>query len=219
MRGCGNVGAISLEGLVRAFAQAFARADARAPVWTSSRGRVYQAGLGPHAEDAAVALVLEELVEDPSWAGVACGQFIDYPSGGAQVCDMWVGEPTEWVVEVKMARLRGDNGKPDDMTIKKVISPYARDHSAVTDAAKLAQSGFSAEKAIIIYGFDYPNQSVDPLIAAFETLASRAVELGPRCEADLGPLVHPVHTAGRVFGWQIGSSRATRSVRVEAAQT
>jgi hypothetical protein len=156
--------AISLEELVGAFARSFARVDARAPVWTSSTGRIYQAGLGPHAEDAAVALVLADLAKDPAWSGGECGQFIDYPDQRAQVCDMWVGQPTQWVVEVKMARLRGDNGKPDDMTIKKVISPYPRDHSAVTDATKLAESKFSAEKAIIIYGFDYPNQSVEPLI-------------------------------------------------------
>ena len=198
---------ISLEELTRAFAAAFARVDARAPVWTSSTGRVYQAGLGPHAEDAAVALVLAELAADPSWPGVPCGQFIDYPNQRAQVCDMWVGEPAQWVVEVKMARLRGDNGKPDDMTIKKVISPYARDHRAVTDATKLAESAFSAEKAIIIYGFDYPNQSVEPLIDAFEALTNRKVELGPRCEVDLGALVHPVHAAGRVFGWRVGPPR------------
>jgi hypothetical protein len=93
------------------------------------------------------------------------------------------------------------------MTIKKVISPYARDHSAVSDATKLAESDFNAEKAIIIYGFDYPNQSIDLLIDAFETLADRRVELGPRHEFDLGPLVHPVHCAGRVFGWRVGAAR------------
>ena len=78
----------------------------------------------------------------------------------------------------------------------------------MTDATKLAESGFSAEKAIIIYGFDYPNQTVDPLIDAFETLAARKVELGPRYEVGLGPLIHPVHAAGRVFGWRIGAPRA-----------
>lgn len=168
---------------------------------------MYQAGLGPHAEDAAVALVLAELSQDPDWSDMPCGQFIAYPNQRGQVCDLWFGEPAQWVVEVKMARLRGDNGKPDDMTIKKVISPYARDHSAVSDATKLAESEFSAEKAIIIYGFDYLNQSVDPLIEAFETLADRTVELGPRYEVDVGALVHPVHAAGRVFGWRIGWPR------------
>lgn len=198
---------LALEGVVKAFAGAFARADARAPVWTSSTGRTYQAGLGPHTENAVVAVVLAELGQDPDWSGVPCGQFIDYPNERAQVCDLWFGDPAQWVVEVKMARLRGDNGKPDDMTIKKVISPYARDHSAVSDATKLAESEFSAEKAIVIYGFDYPNQSLDPLVEAFETLTDRRVELGPRYEVDLGALVHPVHAAGRVFGWRIGPAR------------
>ena len=41
-----------------------------------------------------------------------------------------------------------------------------------------------------------------------ETLADRRVELGPRYEVGLGPLVHPVHAAGSVFGWRIGAPRA-----------
>lgn len=140
------MGGVSLEEIVRGFAAAFARVDAGAPVWTTSKGHAYQPGVGPHPENAAVALVLAELAQDPTWPPVPCGQFVPYPNQKGQVCDMWVGQPAEWLVEVKMARLRGDNGKPDDMTIKKVISPYARDHSAVTDATKLAESEFSAEK-------------------------------------------------------------------------
>lgn len=77
----------------------------------------------------------------------------------------------------------------------------------VSDATKLAESEFSTEKAIIIYGFDYPNQAIDPLIEAFELLADRKVQLGPRCEVNLGALVHPVHASGRVFGWRIGPPR------------
>ena len=62
---------------------------------------------------------------------------------------------------------------------------------------------------MVIYGFDYPNQSVDTLIEAFETLADRRVVLGPLNEVELGPLVHPVHAAGRVFGHGSGSRHAT----------
>jgi hypothetical protein len=91
---------LSLEGLVTAFAQAFARVDASAPVWTSSTGRVYQAGLGPHAEDAPVALVLAELDDDPDWSSVQCGQFIDYPNQPGQGCDLSFGEPLQMTLLV-----------------------------------------------------------------------------------------------------------------------
>ena len=131
---------ISLEEVVGAFAGAFTRVDARAPVWTTRTGTVYKPGLGPHPENAAVALVLAELHEDPGGLGVSCGQFIDYPNQRGQVCDLWFGEPAEWVVEVKMARLRGDNGKPDDMTIKKVISSTARERSRALALFRHARS-------------------------------------------------------------------------------
>ena len=38
---------------------------------------------------------------------------------------------------------------------------------------------------------------------AFETLASRAADLLPCSPSFFGDLVHPVHTRGGVFGWQI----------------
>ena len=76
-----------------------------------------------------------------------------------------MGQPYEWVVEVKMARLRGDNGKPDDTAIKDIISPYQSDRSALADCTKLANAEFNCRKAIVIYGFDYPDRPLDPVIA------------------------------------------------------
>ena len=35
----------------------------------------------------------------------------------AEQLRIWIGEPVEWVIEVKMARFRGNNGKPDDTTV------------------------------------------------------------------------------------------------------
>jgi hypothetical protein len=116
---------------------------------------------------------------------------------------LFIGDPLEWVIEVKMARLRGDNGKPDDTSVKDILSPYDSDRSALTDCLKLSTSMFSCSKAVVIYGFDYPDRTLDPLIAAFEALATRSVELGPRETTAMGPLVHPVHATGRVFGWEI----------------
>jgi hypothetical protein len=122
-----------------------------------------------------------------------------------------VGQPYEWVVEIKMARLRGDNGKPDDTAIKDILSPYESDRSALADCTKLATADFACRKAIVIYGFDYPDRPLDPVIDAFELLAARRVQLSQREVAIFGPLVHPVHSAGRVFGWEVVPYRTPSS--------
>jgi hypothetical protein len=132
-----------------------------------------------------------------------CGQFAAYPGLPRQKCDLWIGHPYEWVVEIKMARLRGDNGKPDDTSIKDILSPYESDRSALADCTKLTHANFPCRKAIVIYGFDYPDRLLDPVVDAFELLAARRVRMGPREVATFGPLVHPVHSAGRVFGWEV----------------
>jgi hypothetical protein len=98
---------IDLVRLVPDVAIAFSRADARQTVWVSQRsGRAYQPGIGPHAENAAVELMLTELAETPS-GDIACGQFLPYPNATRQKCDLWIGEPLQWAIEVKMARFQG----------------------------------------------------------------------------------------------------------------
>jgi hypothetical protein len=47
---------------------------------------------------------------------------------------------------------------------------------------------------------------MDPLIEAFETLASARVTLSARSEAAFSDLVHPVHRHGRAFGWAVGAA-------------
>ncbi len=73
----------------------------------------------------------------------------------------------------------------------------------MTDASKLAQSTLRCRKAIIIYGFEYGDRPLEPAIAAFELLAGTKVVLGPRHMAAMGLLVHPVHSEGVVYGWEV----------------
>jgi hypothetical protein len=42
-------------------------------------------------------------------------------------------------------------------------------------------------------------------IESFEAIAKEVVgiELGERYSAKFGPLIHPVHQQGKVFGWQV----------------
>jgi hypothetical protein len=194
---------VELDRFVVDVAAAFTVADGARPVWVSRAGRRYQAGLGPHAEDAAVALMLSTLRTIDPYRSLSCGQFLPYPDAPRQKCDLWLGEPVEWTVEIKMARFKGDNGKPDDTALKDLLSPYESDRSALTDTAKLARSGFPGRKAMLIYGFEFPDRPLEPAIAAFEILARERVNLGARHQAAMGPLVHPVHSVGHVFAWEI----------------
>jgi hypothetical protein len=109
----------------------------------------------------------------------------------------------EWAIEVKLLRFLGDNGQPNDNMLMHILSPYPEHRSALTDCTKLLRSGLSGRKAVVIYGFDSDDWPLAPAIDAFELLARARVTLSPRCEAAFGQLVHPVHSRGHVFGWEI----------------
>ncbi|MGA8805217.1 MAG: hypothetical protein WB866_11040, partial [Solirubrobacterales bacterium] len=136
--------------------------------------------------------------------GIACGQFIAYPAAAAKKCDIWLGEPLEWVIEVKMGRFRGDNGKPDDTGIKDLISPFSADRSALTDGVKLAESEFAAKKAVLVYGFDDSDRPLGDAIDTLDALLRRRVVIRDKKEAEFAELRHPVFQSGRVVGWEIG---------------
>jgi hypothetical protein len=129
-----------------------------------------------------------------------------YPTGRSE-CDLALGEVPDWAIEVKMARLRRDNGTYEDTTAKKILSPYPDDRSAVTDCRKLARSGFGKRWAVLIYGFEDPDRPIMWLVEAFELIARRTITLGPRQEAPLTNLVHPVFAAGHVWAWEVLDSR------------
>src|SRR4051812_11135990 len=110
---------------------------------------------------------------------------IPYPSNPRQTCDLVVLSQERWSVEVKMARFRGDNGKPTDEMLMHLISPYEEDRSALTDCAKLAHSGFPGRMAVLIYGFDHRDKLLDPAIQAFEDLAKLRTQMSERSVASL----------------------------------
>jgi hypothetical protein len=199
---------IELADLVADFATCMKRIDSRRPVAVNARtGEAYQPGIGPHSETKTVDLVAAEL------QGLAPERYrgrvwtdVPYPGLSRQKCDLCIGaDPDwEWVVEAKMLRLMGDNGKPNDNMLMHILSPYAHDRSALTDCSKLVDSGFQGRKAIVIFGYDFPGLLMDPAIDAFEALAEKRVRIGARIVGSYEDLVHPVHRFGRVFGWAIG---------------
>ncbi len=97
----------------------------------------------------------------------------------------------------------GDNGLPNDSMLMHILSPYPEHRSALTDCAKLTASSLGKRKAILIYAFEHEGWPAEHAIGAFETLArSRGAE-GPRHAAGFSGLVHPIHTRGWVFAWEL----------------
>jgi hypothetical protein len=187
----------SLKTFVADFADALRAADSRRPVH-----KTYSPGIGSFSEDRAVGLAVPELVRKSGTRYPVIRQGVRYPES-QQRCDLGIGQPLVWAIEIKIARFFGNNNKPDDQSIKDLLSPYPFHRSALTDTVKLGESKFSCRRAVLIYGFDHPKAPLLEAIEAFEVLAQRRVNLGKRHEASLGKLVHPVHAAGSVFAWEV----------------
>lgn len=193
--------AVFLSDFVGAFAAGIALADADRPVALNKRsGAPYLPGIGPHTESETVTLALASL---PRGALPSMTREVPYPAMPQARCDLVAEEPEAWAIEVKMHRLMGDNGKPNDNMLLHLLSPYPSHRSAVTDCSKLASSGFPHRKAIVIFGYEHDGWPMAPAIDAFECLASRTLELVPAAAAPFSGLVHPVHQRGHVFGWEI----------------
>lgn len=198
---------IDLETIVSDFAISIHAVDHLRPAWTSSRsGNAYLPGIGPHPETETVRLVTDALSTSQPERHSSYALGVPYPSGSRQKCDWVIGDPPFWAIEVKMLRLMGDNGKPNDNMLMHILSPYPLHRSALTDVSKLQESGFACRRAVLIYGFDYPDLPMEPAIQAFECLAQRLAAISPRHEATFEGLVHPIHQHGRAMAWEIGPS-------------
>jgi hypothetical protein len=201
-----------LQVIVDVFAEGIVAADALRPRAKSVRSRKpFRPGIGPHSERQAIDLVTEQMMRlRPTEFASRLAPQVPYPAAPRSRCDLCVGTRPrwEWAMELKMLRFLGDNGKPHDNILLHILSPYRSHRSALTDCEKLTESGFECRKAILIYGFDHDEWPLDPAIEAFEQLARHRVDLGDRTTAKFDRLVNPVHSRGRVFGWEIrGRSR------------
>ena len=132
---------------------------------------------------------------------------VPYPDAPRQKRDLCIGKAPlwEWAIEIKMLRLLGDNGKLNDNILMHILSPYPAHRSAITDCDKLALSPIAQAKAILIYGYEHDEWPLVTAIEAFEALAGTRVRLGVRHCVEFKELVHPVHSAGSVFAWEIAA--------------
>jgi hypothetical protein len=115
--------------------------------------------------------------------------------------------PNEWAIEFKLLRPFGDNGKEAEHWSENALHPYPGNVSSIGDSIKLIESGFSERKAIVIFCYEHSPPLIDTTVAidSFEAIAKQVVgiELGSRRSAEFGPLIHPVHQQGKVFGWEV----------------
>jgi hypothetical protein len=202
-------GVIPLGAIVQDFADGIKAVDATRPVAVNQRsGAAFQPGVGPHTEARTVALVVKHLAKrrPDSYPDHALG--VSYGDGTRQACDLCLGiAPSwSWAIEVKMLRLMGDNGKPNDNILMHIPSPYKDHRSALTDCDKLRTSALGGQRAVMIYGYDYDGWPMDPAIDAFETLARSRGMLGEQHVASFDGLVHP--RASRGPSVRVGAPRA-----------
>lgn len=198
---------IELDQFVTDFALGLKQADSRQPIAINVRSKeAYRPGIGPHPESKTVELVAKELeLLKPQTYDCRIGIGIPYPDIVRQKCDLCLGNNPnwEWTIEIKMLRILGDNGKPNDNILMHILSPYPAHRSALTDCKKLIESGFASRKAILIYGYESDDWPIDTAIDAFEKLAKSEVTLSHRFVSDFNQLIHPVHKEGKIYAWEI----------------
>ena len=198
---------MQLEQFVSDFAAGMKAVDATRPIAQSARGdKSYQAGIGPHTESRTIALVMSHLVSAaPEKYASHYALEQPYPNSTRSKVDICLGIAPDWLlsIEVKMLRIMGDNGKPNDNILMHILSPYPAHRSALTDADKLARSSLPGKKGIVIYAYEYPLWPSAPAIEVFEVLAARSVHLTRVNAAAVEGLVHPVHRAATVYGWEV----------------
>lgn len=194
---------MNLGEFVSGFGIGIQRADAGEPQAVSRTGRVYQPGIGPHSESETITLALANGLH-PLLKSTR--REVPYPSAPRNACDVVIEDGSGLLaIEVKMLRMMGDNGKPNDNMLMHILSPYPQHRSALSDCSKLSESGFDGKKAIAIFGYEYTDFPMGPAIEAFEHLASERVTLLSRFESRFEGLIHPVHRQGAVFAWEVSA--------------
>ncbi len=193
----------SLRDIVSDFADAFKAVDETHPQG-ASRTRTYRPGIGPLTEADAVTRALQYLKEGTRSSYYRDASPKRYPNSRQQ-CDLVI--PGEWAIEFKLLRPFGDNGAEAEHWSENALHPYPGNVSSIGDSIKLIESGFPERKAIVIFGYEHSAPLIDITIAieSFEMIAKQVVgiELGARQSAEFGPLIHPVHQQGKMFGWEI----------------
>jgi hypothetical protein len=67
----------------------------------------------------------------------------------------------EWAIELKKPVLIGDNGKNNDYSIGKMLSPFLKDRSLIHDIERLGREPIARKKAVLGFMFTYSFQTCE----------------------------------------------------------
>src|SRR4051794_26950771 len=138
---------IDLEGIVADFAGALVAVDA-----TAFNHKYNVPGIGSFDETEIVAHVVSALQQRNPERYSNHRLEVVYPDT-VERCDLCLGVAPDWqwALEVKPVRFLRSNGDLEDTTIKRLLSPYDEDRSALSDCRKLAASRLGLRKAVLLY--------------------------------------------------------------------
>lgn len=157
---------MELRAIVQRYAEAIEVSDTPHQVVIANprTGEVYRGGFASLGEVRATEAI------DAAWTKLYPGELSDhrvgvpYPHIGRAKADHVItsdgrAEP-EWAIEFKRLQFTGNNGKRNDFTTGKMLSPYLKDRSLLHDALRLQASDFTRRVAILGYSFDYDSATL-----------------------------------------------------------
>jgi hypothetical protein len=103
------------------------------------------------------------------------------------------GAEPEWAIEWKNVVLVGDNGKRNDFTTGKILSPYLKDRSLLHDVLRLRQNKLARRHAVVGYGFNYDMNTCEEAKHRFPEFAETVLNMQEVCRGNGGELsIHPL---------------------------
>lgn len=162
---------MNLANILKRFAEGLIYVDKNSDIHNSSRNGIkYLPGLitiyEPQCADELMKWWVKKYPED-FYSPYEVYVNYSYPDHPANKCDILFtsdksnSEKPEWAIELKKIAFLGDNGKNNDYGPSKLISPFLKDRSVAHDVVKLNEADIARKKAVIGYGFNYSEESLN----------------------------------------------------------
>lgn len=189
-----------LQNFVKDFAKSMEVVDKILPPAKNARsGEEFEKGIGPYQEKLLIEHVVSNMKQENPELYKNTELEVKYPNDRKR-CDVVLND--NLFIEVKAVRKMRNNGVHEEFLVNHILSPYGADKSFLTDTKKLLDSSFNGQKAVVMYGYDYPDFPIDLILGCFELLAEKYFcKLTEQYEHSFDGLIHPIHKKGKVKGY------------------